>query len=209
MLVQGIKSRPVYDGLPSIRMPSGTFLHSKVRVHWPCSSRSRRSTPPSRAANPLYGAAGRRGTGALSALAALGADRVWQAPSIETLLFRLKGSLTNATMGTRLYVSGTEGFIGQAMQLALDFGMDFHSIPPSIAARWPGACNASIARAHRQRHRQPVHLQPLRPDIAGARPLFAPARAFQGVNIDAEEPGTAPARRNCSLEHQYGNSRFA
>ena len=31
-------------------------------------------------------------------------------------------------MGTRLYISGTEGFIGQAMQVALDLGIDFNSI---------------------------------------------------------------------------------
>lgn len=50
------------------------------------------------------------------------------APTIATLLFRLKGSLATAHMGTRLYLSGTEGFIGQAMLVALDYGMDHASV---------------------------------------------------------------------------------
>ena len=29
-------------------------------------------------------------------------------------------------MGTRLYLSGTEGFIGQGMKVALDHGVDFN-----------------------------------------------------------------------------------
>ena len=52
----------------------------------------------------------------------------WTAPTIPVLLNRLKASLQAARMGTRLYISGTEGFIGQAMQVALDLGIDFNSI---------------------------------------------------------------------------------
>ncbi len=70
------------------------------------------------------------------------------APTIATLLFRLKGSLSTAHMGTRLYIAGTEGFIGQAMQWrwtsAWIMPFDHHG-----ASRLPGArvFNAFIARA--------------------------------------------------------------
>jgi hypothetical protein len=52
----------------------------------------------------------------------------WTAPTIPVLLNRLKASLQTARMGTRLYISGTEGFIGRVMQVALDLGIDFNSI---------------------------------------------------------------------------------
>ncbi len=53
-------------------------------------------------------------------------------------------------MGTRLYISGTEGFIGQIMQVALDFGMDFNSIPTEHRG---SKCAARAMRALQGHHR--------------------------------------------------------
>jgi hypothetical protein len=194
MLVAGIKSRPVYTGLsiqPRARRHifalegegALALLDQKVALDETALSRS----------EILYVARGSRGSGHEEALSALGANAFWTAPSIATLVFRLRGCLATAHMGTRLYLSGTEGFIGQAMIVALDHGMD----------------HASVMTEHRgslARRVQCVHCKGITEDVTASPfacshcdlPLLVRDHysrrlgAFQGVNVDAEEPGTAP-----------------
>ncbi|MGO6749700.1 dimethylamine monooxygenase subunit DmmA family protein [Rhizobium ruizarguesonis] len=194
MLVAGIKSRPVYTGLtiqPRARRHifalegegAKALLDQQPALDETALSRS----------EILYVARGSQGTGLAEALARLGADMFFTAPTIATLLFRLKGSLATAHMGTRLYLSGTEGFIGQAMLVALDYGMD----------------HASVITEHRgslARRVQCVHCKGITDDVTTSPftcshcglPLLVRDHysrrlaAFQGVNIDAEEPGSAP-----------------
>ncbi|TCA35595.1 hypothetical protein E0H70_04435 [Rhizobium leguminosarum bv. viciae] len=194
MLVAGIKSRPVYTGLtiqPRARRHifavegegAKALLDQQPALDETALSRS----------EILYVARCSQGTGLDEALARLGADMFFTAPTIATLLFRLKGSLATAHMGTRLYLSGTEGFIGQAMLVALDYGMD----------------HASVITEHRgslARRVQCVHCKGITDDVTTSPftcshcglPLLVRDHysrrlaAFQGVNIDAEEPGSAP-----------------
>ncbi|TAV43830.1 hypothetical protein ELI30_28945 (plasmid) [Rhizobium leguminosarum] len=194
MLVAGIKSRPVYTGLtiqPHARRHifalegegAKALLDQQPALDETALSRS----------EILYVARGSQGTGLDEALRRLGADMFFTAPTIATLLFRLKGSLATAHMGTRLYLSGTEGFIGQAMLVALDYGMD----------------HASVITEHRgslSRRVQCVHCKGVTDDVTTSPFACSHCRltllvrdhysrrlaAFQGVNIDAEEPGSAP-----------------
>jgi len=194
MLVAGIKSRPVYTGLtiqPRARRHifalegegAKALLDQQPAIDETALARS----------EILYVARGSQGSGLDEALRRLGADMFFTAPTIATLLFRLKGSLATAHMGTRLYLSGTEGFIGQAMLVALDYGMD----------------HASVITEHRgslARRVQCVHCKGITDDVTTSPfacshcglPLLVRDHysrrlaAFQGVNIDAEEPGSAP-----------------
>ncbi|AXA45034.1 dimethylamine monooxygenase subunit DmmA family protein (plasmid) [Rhizobium leguminosarum] len=194
MLVAGIKSRPVYTGLtiqPRARRHifalegegAKALLDQQPALDETALARS----------EILYVARGSQGSGLDEALRRLGADMFFTAPTIATLLFRLKGSLATAHMGTRLYLSGTEGFIGQAMLVALDYGMD----------------HASVITEHRgslARRVQCVHCKGITDDVTTSPfacshcglPLLVRDHysrrlaAFQGVNIDAEEPGSAP-----------------
>ncbi|KAF5881757.1 MULTISPECIES: dimethylamine monooxygenase subunit DmmA family protein [Rhizobium] len=194
MLVAGIKSRPVYTGLtiqPNARRHifalegegAKALLDQQPALDETALSRG----------EILYVARGSQGTGLDETLRRLGADMFFTAPTIATLLFRLKGSLATAHMGTRLYLSGTEGFIGQAMLVALDYGMD----------------HASVITEHRgslARRVQCVHCKGITDDVTTSPftcshcglPLLVRDHysrrlaAFQGVNIDAEEPGSAP-----------------
>ncbi|MGR9272097.1 dimethylamine monooxygenase subunit DmmA family protein (plasmid) [Rhizobium leguminosarum] len=194
MLVAGIKSRPVYSGLtiqPRARRHifalegegAKALLDQQPALDETALARS----------EILYVARGSQGSGLDEALRRLGADMFFTAPTIATLLFRLKGSLATAHMGTRLYLSGTEGFIGQAMLVALDYGMD----------------HASVITEHRgslARRVQCVHCKGITDDVTTSPfacshcglPLLVRDHysrrlaAFQGVNIDAEEPGSAP-----------------
>ncbi|MDR9763399.1 dimethylamine monooxygenase subunit DmmA family protein [Rhizobium redzepovicii] len=194
MLVAGIKSRPVYTGLtiqPRARRHifalegegAKALLDQQPALDETALARS----------EILYVARGSQGSGLDEALCRLGADMFFTAPTIATLLFRLKGSLATAHMGTRLYISGTEGFIGQAMLVGLDYGMD----------------HASVITEHRgslARRVQCVHCKGITDDVTTSPfacshcglPLLVRDHysrrlaAFQGVNIDAEEPGSAP-----------------
>ncbi|MGR9279385.1 dimethylamine monooxygenase subunit DmmA family protein (plasmid) [Rhizobium leguminosarum] len=194
MLVAGIKSRPVYTGLtiqPRARRHifalegegAKALLDQQPALDETALSRS----------EILYVARGSQGSGLDEALRRLGADMFFTAPTIATLLFRLKGSLATAHMGTRIYLSGTEGFIGQAMLVALDYGID----------------HASVITEHRgslARRVQCVHCKGITDDVSTSPfacshcglPLLVRDHysrrlaAFQGVNIDAEEPGSAP-----------------
>jgi predicted RNA-binding Zn-ribbon protein involved in translation (DUF1610 family) len=194
MLVQGIKSRPTYKGIAiephakrHIIALEGegalALIEQKQALTLEILSRS----------EVLYVPRGSRGRDHDLALAALGADIFWQAPTIPTLLFRLKASLLNATMGTRLYISGTEGFIGQAMQIALDLGMDFNSIPTEHR----GSLARRVQCVHCKGITENVTASPFQCSHCGLNLLVRDhysrrLAAFQGVNIDAEEPGTAP-----------------
>jgi predicted RNA-binding Zn-ribbon protein involved in translation (DUF1610 family) len=192
MLVQGIKSRPVYDGL--IIDPQAKRHIFALEGEGAVSLLEQAIAPEVLARSEiLYTSGASCEKPHFPALMALGADQCWQAPSIETLLFRLRGSLTNATMGTRLYVSGTEGFIGQAMGLGIDFGMDYRSIP----SEHRGSLARRVQCVHCKGITENVTTSPFLCSHCGLSLLVRDhysrrLAAFQGVNIDAEEPGTAP-----------------
>ncbi|MBY5518513.1 dimethylamine monooxygenase subunit DmmA family protein [Rhizobium leguminosarum] len=194
MLVAGIKSRPVYTGLaiqPRARRHifalegegAKALLDQQPELDDTALSRS----------EILYVARGSQGTGLDETLRRLGADMFFTAPTIATLLFRLKGSLATAHMGTRLYLSGTEGFIGQAMLVALDYGMD-HA---SVITEHRGSLARRVQCVHCKGITDDVTTSPFNCSHCGL-PLLVRDHysrrlaAFQGVNIDAEEPGSAP-----------------
>lgn len=194
MLVAGIKSRPVYTGLKinpqaqrhifALEGEGALALLDQISaLDDVILSRS----------EILYVAGGSQNAGHDTALRNLNADRFFTAPTIATLLFRFKRSLATAHMGTSVSIAGTEGFIGQAMIVALEAGLD----------------HASLMTEHRgslARRVQCVHCKGITDDVTHSPfpcshcglPLLVRDHysrrlgAFQGVNIDAEEPGTAP-----------------
>jgi predicted RNA-binding Zn-ribbon protein involved in translation (DUF1610 family) len=195
MLVQGIKSRPTYGGIAidanakrhifALEGEGALALIEQADGAFDTTARSRSEV--------LYVAGGSKGKEHDRALAALGPDMFWTGPSVETLLFRLKVSLNSARMGTRLYIAGTEGFIGQAMQIALDLGMDFNSIPTEHR----GSLARRVQCVHCKGITENVTVSPFICRHCGLSLLVRDhysrrLAAFQGVNIDAEEPGTAP-----------------
>jgi predicted RNA-binding Zn-ribbon protein involved in translation (DUF1610 family) len=192
MLVQGIKSRPVYDGLT-------IDPHAKRHIFAleGEGALALLDQAPSREAlarsEILYTAGASRVADHGMTLAALDPDMVWQGPTIATLLFRLRGSMTSATMSTRLYVAGTEGFVGQAMQIGLDFGMDYRS----IVTEHRGSLARRVQCVHCKGTTENVTISPFTCSHCGLTLLVRDhysrrLAAFQGVNVDAEEPGTAP-----------------
>jgi len=184
MLVQGIKSRPVYTGLE---------IDANARWH-------------------LFALEGEGVEALLDQVKAVGpeflktsdilcvgplpkveAEYMWSAPTIPVLLNRLRVNLINAKMGTRLYLSGTEGFIGQTMKVALEQNIDFNS----IRTEHRGSTARRVQCVHCKGITDDVKTSPYTCTHCGLHLLVRDhysrrLAAFQGVCIDAEEPGTAP-----------------
>jgi dimethylamine monooxygenase subunit C len=101
--------------------------------------------------------------------------------------------LSTANMGTRLYLAGTEGLIGKAMKTALEAGME----PAAIQAEHVGSCARRVQCVHCKGITEDVRTQPVVCAHCGLN-LFVRDHysrriaAFQGVCIDAEEPGVVP-----------------
>jgi dimethylamine monooxygenase subunit C len=193
MLVVGIKSRPVYHGLEiDQNAPRHLFAlegEGAMALVDQVAAVGREFLGRSEI---LYVARGPENHAA--ALAALKPFDLWTAPTIPILLYRLKATLLSARMGTRFYVSGTEGFIGQAMQVAIENGIDFNS----IRTEHRGSMARRVQCVHCKGITDNVTTQPCTCSHCGLTLLVRDhysrrIAAFQGVCIDAEEPGTAPA----------------
>lgn len=192
MLVQGIKSRPVYKGIAAdpnaarhLFALEGEGALALLEQNLDVAVLGKTEI--------VYAPVGSKPKEHGAKLAKLGATDYWEAPTIPVLLNRLNVMLGAAKMGLRLYISGTEGFIGQAMQVALNHGMDFNSIPTEHR----GSEARRVQCVHCKGITDNVKTSPFSCSHCGL-PLLVRDHysrrigAFQGVNIDAEEPGSAP-----------------
>ena len=142
----------------------------------------------------LYTSAGSAAVDHQKRLAALGTDSCHVFPTIPTLLVRLSGILATATMGTRLYASGTEGFIGEVVQLALTHGIDHRS----ICTEHRGSLARRVQCVHCKGITERVTTNIVRCAHCGISLLVRDhysrrLGAFMGVVADAEAPGELPA----------------
>ncbi|TIQ78047.1 MAG: hypothetical protein E5X39_22000, partial [Mesorhizobium sp.] len=129
----------------------------------------------------------------VAALEALKPAQFYQGPSFASALPRLKQTLANAHMGLRLYLAGTEGLIGQAMQAALEAGID-HT---SIQTEHRGSLARRIQCVHCKGITENVTTQPATCSHCGLLLLVRDhysrrLAAFQGVCINAEDRSEIP-----------------
>jgi hypothetical protein len=198
MLVSGIKSRPVYGKLaPDPHAKRHLIAAEGEGALAVVDCMTGASADMLARTTILYAGGGSAGQNHLERLAALGADSCHEFPTVPTLLFRLNGVLVTAHMGTRLYATGTEGFIGQVIQLALSHAIDHHSIVTEH--------RGSLARRVQCTHCKGI-LENVTTNIAacthcGVNLLVRDhysrrLGAFMGVSADAEEAGVLPAREH-------------
>jgi hypothetical protein len=129
----------------------------------------------------------------IGALEALKPAQLHLAPSFASLLPRLKQTLTNAHMGLRLYLAGTEGLIGQAMQVALEAGID-HT---AMQTEHRGSLARRMQCVHCKGITENVTTQPALCSHCGLLLLVRDhysrrLAAFQGVCINAEDRSEIP-----------------
>jgi dimethylamine monooxygenase subunit C len=187
MLVKGIKSRPVYKGL--------TIDEHAKRHIFAIEGEGAEAVLDQVKANgsAFLETSELLCIGPAARLESLKPQDLWSAPTIPILLYRLRAMLQNAKMGLRLYIAGTEGFIGQVMQVAIECGIDFNS----IRTEHRGSEARRVQCVHCKGITDDVKTQPVICTHCGLSLLVRDhysrrIAAFQGVCIDAEEPGTAP-----------------
>lgn len=136
---------------------------------------------------------GPNGTDHSAALQALGALQFFRAPTIPTLLPRLARVLADAHMGTQFYLAGTEGLIGQAERDIMATGVPYRDIQKEHR----GSTLRRVQCVHCKGMTEKVATDPFQCSHCGLN-LFVRDHysrrlaAFQGVNIDAEDPGQVP-----------------
>lgn len=144
------------------------------------------------AAHVMY-CPGPTGTDMASMLQGLGVMAFFRAPTIPSLLPRLQRVLSDAHMGTQFYLAGTEGLIGQAEREIMATGFPF----ASVQKEHRGSTLRRVQCVHCKGITENVATDPFRCSHCGLN-LFVRDHysrriaAFQGVNIDAEDPGQVP-----------------
>lgn len=137
--------------------------------------------------------AGPNGTDDWARIEALGAAQAQKAASVPTLLFRLARVLQDAQMGTQIYLTGTEGLMGQAERDIMALGFP-HA---DIQKEHRGSTVRRVQCVHCKGVTENVRTDPFQCSHCGLH-LFVRDHysrrlaAFQGVNIDAEDKGLIP-----------------
>jgi hypothetical protein len=193
MLPPSIKSRPVYGTLSSKAGSLHLFVADAEGARAILDLAE--TAPPDffARAHILYIPAGAAPQNYGEQLRRLEPHAFYEGPSIAAALPRLAQILATARMGTRLYLSGTEGLIGQAMRVALEAGMD-HA---AIETEHRGSLARRVQCVHCKGITENVTTQPAVCSHCGLTLLVRDhysrrIGAFQGVCIDAEEPGVVP-----------------
>ncbi len=144
------------------------------------------------AAHVMY-TPGPNGTDLTAKLEALGAAQFYRAPTIPAMLPRLARVLLDAHMGTQFYLAGTEGLIGQAERDIMNTGFPH----VAIQKEHRGSTLRRVQCVHCKGITENVATDPFKCSHCGLN-LFVRDHysrrlaAFQGVNIDAEDPGQVP-----------------
>jgi dimethylamine monooxygenase subunit C len=194
MLLPSIKSRPVYGKL----VPRAGTTHLFVAD----ADGAEAILDLARIASPnffenarIFYVPGCEATGDFGTrLTALKSHAYNPSPSIAAMLPRLAQTLSIARMGLQLYLTGTEGLIGQATKVAVGYGIHHDA----ILTEHRGSMARRIQCVHCKGITEEVKTQPVICSHCGLL-LFVRDHysrriaAFQGVCIDAEQPGSAPA----------------
>lgn len=143
-------------------------------------------------AHILY-TAGPTGTDQWNKIAALGARQAQKAASLPTLIFRLARVLLNTPMGAQIYLTGSEGLMGQAERDIMALGFPH----VDIQKEHRGSTVRRVQCVHCKGITENVKTDPFQCSHCGLH-LYVRDHysrrlaAFQGVNIDAEDKGQIP-----------------
>ena len=131
----------------------------------------------------------------VSALEALGAKQCYVGPSFDAAQSRIQRTLSAATNGLQIYLAGTEGLMGKAMREAMNEGFPYQS----IQTEHRGSKARRMQCVHCKGITENVTTDPFECSHCGLN-LFVRDHysrrlaAFQGVCVDAEDPGNVPEK---------------
>ena len=127
-------------------------------------------------------------------LQALGVAQFHRSPSFAAAQSRLAKVLADAHMGLQIYAAGTEGLMAQVAASAQAAGLPYEA----VQMEHRGSLARRVQCVHCKGVTENVTLDPFVCSHCGLN-LFVRDHfsrriaAFQGVNIDAEDPGEVPA----------------
>jgi dimethylamine monooxygenase subunit C len=194
MLITGIKSRPVYDrleplpgGLHQIIAGQGSGGHAMLRLLGEMAGSASPITL-------LYSQESLSGQDFLGELQQHSQHPLHVYPSNQSLIESLKALLGEARMGTRLYLAGSESFLGSAMQVATHFDLNRDEVlrehSGTLVRRvWCVHCDTYTENVTQRVYDCPGCGVTLVVRDHYSRRLAA----FQAVKADAEVPGELPA----------------
>jgi hypothetical protein len=128
-----------------------------------------------------------------SKLQALNPAQYYEGPSYAAALSRIQRVLSDAAMGLQIYLAGTEGMMGQAQNEVMQAGYDY----TAIQTEHRGSVARRMQCVHCKGITEDVIIDPFECSHCGLN-LFVRDHysrriaAFQGVCIDAEDPGNVP-----------------
>lgn len=137
---------------------------------------------------------GANGVDRAAELQAMGAAQFARAPTFAAALPRLQKVLADAHMGMQIYATGTEGLMGQVQREVVAAGLP-HT---ALQMEHRGSLARRVQCVHCKGITDNVSHDPFQCSHCGLH-LFVRDHysrriaAFQGVNIDAEDPGSVPA----------------
>ena len=136
---------------------------------------------------------GANGTDEFASLEALGAAQCHRSPSFWAAESRLRKVLADAHMGLQVYLAGTETLMGLAQRDVIEAGLPHDA----VQTEHRGSLARRVQCVHCKGITENVTTDPFVCSHCGLN-LFVRDHysrrlaAFQGVNIDAEDPGTVP-----------------
>lgn len=194
MLITGIKSRPVYDrlqpmpgGLHHVLAGQGSGGQALLRLLGEMTAAQRAQT------TLLYSVESFSGQNHLDALKAQRVGELREYPSNAALVEGLRTLLEQAFMGTRLYLAGSESFIGIAMQVAnaMDLNRD------EVLREHSGTLVRRVWCVHCDTYTENVTQRLFKCPGCGVDLIVRDhysrrLAAFQAVKADGEVPGELP-----------------
>jgi len=134
-----------------------------------------------------------KGTDYGDKLRALNPAQYYEGPSYEAAASRIQRVLQDAKMSTQVYLSGTESMMGQAMRECTNAGIPY----TAVQTEHRGSTARRMQCVHCKGITEDVAIDPFVCSHCGLN-LFVRDHysrrlaAYQGVCIDAEDPGNVP-----------------
>jgi len=110
-----------------------------------------------------------------AALQAVARNSVYVGPSIAAAISRVRRSIERTRMGTQLYLAGSETLMGLAMQAGMEAGLDFQGFTEEVTTQPVNCAHCGLLLLVRDHYSRRL-------------------AAFQGVNINAEDPSDVPEK---------------
>jgi hypothetical protein len=194
MLITGIKSRPVYDqlspmasGLSHIAAAQGSGGRPLVRLLGDMDAEQLAAT------TVLYSSESFTGQNYLADIQKFPVRDLLVFPSNVHAVRGLDTLLAAAEMGTRLYIAGSEGFIGTSMQVATSYGVNRDEVLREHAGSFVRRVWCAHCSHYSENVTQRIFQCPgCKRNLIVRDHYSGRLAAFQGVKADGEVPGEMP-----------------